>query len=224
LPSGSLFSVSNLPTSSYQGKSDTAFTGGSSHLATVVSKDDQIRLLATASAELESQALDSLKAKLGPGETLLDKAITSKVDKKKFSRDVDTESESVTLDLTMVFTGLVFDEAESKKVFLDSVVSEIPSGYVLPLDGVSQSLIKTTSTKTGDYVLNLSFSGVAVPSIEITTLSQKFNGKTVSDTEKDLKKLSGVDRVDIKVSPGFISIFKRIPLKKDSVKIEVVSI
>jgi len=224
ITTGSLFTISNLPSTSYQGKNTAAFSGGSSHQATVVSKDDQTRLMASASAELESRAKEELKGKLATGETLLDKAITSKQDKKKFSREIDTEADSLTLDLSMIFTGLVFDENDAKSAFKNSVMGNIPSGYDLPLDKVASNLAKVNVRKDGAYVLTMDFHGNAQPLIDTFDLVKRISGKNLKQVEQIVKNINGVNKFDVVLMPKFLEKFQMLPMRTDKIIIEVVTL
>lgn len=223
LTAGSLFSIAGLPTSSYQGKNDSAFSGGSSHQATVVSKDDQLRLLATASAELESQAKGQLQAKLGVGETLLDKAITSKIDKKKFSKDVDSEADSLTLDLSVIYTGLVFDQKDAKVAFQDAVLDQIPQNYLMSLDNIDVTLSKVTQLKNGTYVLNFDFSGRALPVVDNQNVIKSAVGKGVTEFINSVKS-NGIDHIEVLIKPSVFEKLGRMPFQQSKISLEVVSL
>ncbi len=126
LAAGTRFTVGSFSASDYLAKNESALTGGESHMATVVTKADQDRLSATLAGELTKKAKEDLAAQIKEDQTLLPNAITSTVAKKKFSKDIDSEADTVSLDLTMDFKGVVFSKDEAIKLFSEKFKTEIP--------------------------------------------------------------------------------------------------
>lgn len=199
LPAGSLFAIS-----SYQeAKNDSAFSGGNSHQATVVAKEDQTRLMATLSAELTAKAQNDLRAKLSSGQSLLPNAITFQVAKKKFSKDVDQEADMVSLDLTLDFKGVVISKDEAVAKFKEKFSGEIPTGYELLSDQANLEIKTTKQDKTGNLILTSRLTAKLLPQMNKEQIIKNIAGKSAKEATKIIMAVTGVNAVDFEVSPKF---------------------
>ncbi len=214
---GTKFTFSN--TSSYLAKNDTAFTGGSSHQATVVTKSDQDRLFATLSAELTSKAQDDLNAKLESSQTLLPNAVTMVVSAKKFSNDIDTEANTISLDLTLDFKGITVSKDDLISRFLDKFSSDIADGYKLDLASAQPQIKSAKLDKSGSAVLDVTLDAKSLPAINSVDLVKNLAGKSYADAQKLILSQTGTNSVI------FDSKFKFLPLpwKPGNITLEIVS-
>lgn len=222
LSAGTLFSIANF---SGQAKNDSAFSGGNSHQATVVTKQDQDRLVATLSAELAAKAKDSLLSKLTSGQKLLLNAITSSVAKKKFSKDIDAEADTLSLDLTTDFKGVVASQSDIVNSFLNKFPSEVPSGYKI-VDSQTNLEIKSTKVdKSGNVVMTASLKAKFLPEIDTAKVMREISGKSQSDTADYISKLTGVTGVQFEVKPTFFQPLMKLalPWRNNGVLLEIVS-
>ena len=225
LPAGTKFTIGNLSSSDYLAKNDASFSGGNSHQATVVTKLDQDRLMSTLSAQLTEQAKSNLQSKLGSFQTLLPNAITSTVSRKKFSKEIDDESDSISLDLTIDFRAVVFSKEDVIKLFADEFAYDIPQGYSLNSQNTSVKLTDAKTDKNGNATLALSVNGNLAPEINSADIVNQVSGKSYKSASDYISKLPGVSNVSLSASPGLfepiLNIF--LPWKKDNLKIEVVT-
>ncbi|MBI3559272.1 baseplate J/gp47 family protein [Candidatus Gottesmanbacteria bacterium] len=199
LPAGTLFSIS-----SYQeAKNENAFSGGNSHQATVVAKEDQTRLMATLSAELTAKAQNDLQTKLSSGQSLLPNAITFQVAKKKFSKEVDQEADTVSLDLTLDFKGVVISRDEAVTKFKEKFSGEIPAGYDLLPDQANLEIKTTKQDKTGSLILTSRLTAKLLPQMDKEQITKSISGKSVKEATKIIMSVTGVNAVDFEVAPKF---------------------
>lgn len=203
LPSGTLFSVGNFPVSSYQAKNDSAFAGGNAHEATVITKEDQNRLMATLSAELTSKAQNDLQAKLSSGQSLLPNAVTSQTTKKKFSKDVDQEGDTVSLDLTLDFKGVVVSKEEVIAKFKEKFPADVPGGFDFSVDQSNLEIKSTKPDKSGNLVLTSHLTAKLLPQIDEKQMIKNISGKSVKEATKIIMSVTGVNGVDFEVNPKF---------------------
>lgn len=224
LSSGTKFTISGA-TSSYLAKSDTNFTGGNSHEATVVTKNDQDRLMATLSAELTQRAEADLNAKLESGQTLLPNAITSQVSKKRFSKDIDAEADNVSLDLTMDFKGVTASSDDLIARFLERFGNDIPSGYRLAKETARPEIKSTKLDKAGNAVLAVRLNASMVPLLELDELAKQIAGQSAAVASGIFTGHSGVNSIEIEVKPEFFqSLIERfLPWRIGNIQIETVS-
>ncbi len=225
LPSGTKFTIANFSSSQYAAQPDQALSGGNSHEATVVTKEDQSRLLATLSAELTRKAQDDLVAKLSPGQKLLPNAITSTISKKKFSHNVGDEADTVSLDLTMDFSGIIFSQSDLISVFARNFSSDIPSGFQLSPDNSNIEIKDIKSDKSGNTVLNVHLGAKLVPKIVPDEIVSHLAGKSLSFATLYLSQIPGVTSASFETQPKVFAPVMKIflPWKKENIKIEVVT-
>ncbi len=218
------FSIGSFSASDYLAKNGSAFSGGESHMATVVTKADQDRLMASLSAELSEKALVSLQGKIGEDQTLLPNAVTSAVSKKKFSKDVDNEADTVSLDLTMDFKGIVFSTDEAISLFENKFNDTIPDGYTLVKDGANVTVVEAKEDDDGNTELTMRLDSSVIPKTNADQIATKILGKSQSEATRLISKTTGVTNVKYEISPSlFAPIVNLIlPLKKENISVEII--
>lgn len=226
LAGGTKFSVGKLAASEFLAKNESAFSGGSSHQAVVVIKEDQSRLLATLSAELTEKAQTDLQNKIGVGQKLLPNAVTSTVEKKKFSKDIDAEADTVSLDLTMNFKGVVFSEDQVISSFTQNFASDIPQGYTLTRDNAQIEVKNTKTDKSGKMLLTIRLTASLLPTIDQVGIINKISGKSVDFASKYISGIdgvSGVSGITISTNPSvFEPVIKMwLPWRKENISVRV---
>jgi len=225
LPGNTRFSVAGVAATSYLAKNDSAFTGGSSHEATVVTAGDQNRLLATLSAELTERAKTDLDTKLTANQTILPNAITSEVAKKKFSKDVDAEADTISLDLTMDFKGVVVSQEELLQRFMQNFASDVPADYE-PLAASLKVEIKSAKIdKSGNALMTVHLTVKLLPKFDKETVIKDIAGRSVVTAENKLRNLSGVSGVEFSAKPrlfsGLFNYF--LPWRQANIQLDLVS-
>ncbi len=222
LAADTLFSIANF---SGQAKNGSAFSGGNSHEANVVTKTDQDRLFATLSAELTQKAQTDLNAKLVGGQTLLPNAITSEVAKKRFSKDVDNEADNFTLDLTLNFKGVTASQNDLTDKFLERFGSDVPAGFALSRETAKPEIKSTKLDKSGNAVLSVRLNAAMLPQLDLPELTKSVAGKSAASAKEIILKQTGVNSVEIEVAPKFFgSIIDRfLPWRTGNIKLETVS-
>lgn len=224
-PAGTLFTISSFPSSAYQAKSDSALSGGNSHEATVVTKNDQDRLLATLSAELTEKAKIDLNTKIAAGQSLLPNAITSVVSKKRFSKDVDSEADTISLDITMDFKGIVVSQSELVQRFLDKYALDIAPGYELDRQTAKPEISSAKLDKSGNAVLTTKLSAITLPMFNTLDLAKNIKGKVPQTAIDIIKRNMGVASVEIEANPRWSSFVtdRFLPWRVGNISIETVS-
>ncbi len=225
LPSGTKFAIGNLPSSSYLAKNDSAISGGNSHQATVVTKDDQDRLMATLSAQLSDKARGDLQSKVESDQNLLPNAITSTVSKKKFSKDVDSEADTVSLDLTVAFRGVVFSQSDLIALFTQKFAANIPAGFSL-LPGNAKVEVKSAKNdKSGNTILTVRLSAPLLPDVDKVELTKKISGKSQASATTILNMIPNISQVSFETKPRILEGVTKfyLPGRLENIKIEIVS-
>lgn len=225
LPAGTRFTIGSLSASSYLAKNDSAFSGGNSHEATVVTAGDQNRLLATLSAELTQKAQGDLNAKLDSGQTLLPNAMTWVVAKKKFSKDVDAEADTLNLDLMIDYKGVVVSKDELVERFAQEFATDIPSGFYLETATAEVEIKSTKIDKNDKAVLQVRLRGKVLPEVNQQYLMGLISGKSLSAASEALTKLPGIAALEIESRPRLAEKLFQIalPWRQENIRLELVS-
>ncbi len=188
---------------SYLAKNDSAFAGGNAHEAIVITKEDQNRLMATLSAELTAKAQNDLRTKLSSGQSLLPNAVTSQVAKKKFSKGVDQEGDTVNLDLTVDFKGVVVSKEEVIAKFKEKFSADVPTGFDFQTDQSNLEIKSTKQDKTGNLILTSHLTAKLLPQINGAEIIKNISGKSSKEATKIIMSVVGVSGVDFEVNPKF---------------------
>ncbi|MDO8515321.1 MAG: baseplate J/gp47 family protein [bacterium] len=223
LPAGTYFEIKDYPQSSFRGKNDSGFTGGSSRQVLVVTKQDQDRLVATLSAELAEKGQVDLKNKLGFDQNILDGSITSVVSKKKFDRDVDTEADSVGLTLTSTVTGVILDQRQLAIKIGKLVADKIPADFNFNPELAQISISGSKVSKTNNVVLMVKFSAKLTPKIDTAAATKSILGKDFLKAQQILSSINNVAGSDVLLTPSFLGFLKLVSSNPANIKMEVVS-
>ncbi len=210
LAAGSLLSLADYPSSSYQAKNDSAFSGGTSRQAQVVIAKDEDRLVATLSAELLTKAIDNLRGRLQPGQNLLDKAVTSTIIEKKFDRNLDDEADSIGLNLTMRFAGVIFAKEKLTELFGRLISDSIPADFVFDPQQSTIEVKSTTVDKNSRTFLNTSFQAKLLPKIDRDKIIDSARRKSLPDAA-------------ILISPTIFNRWQVIPRNPKNITLDIVA-
>ena len=224
LPAGTKFTLAGFSSSQYLAKNDTAFSGGNSHQATVVTADDQNRLVASLSAELQERARADLQTKIGANQKLLPNAVTATVSKKNFSAAVGAQAETVTLDMVEDFKAVVFSQSDLVSLFVSRFPLSFPAGYKLDDQRAQMQVLSAQEGKFGT-TLSVELSGPLVPEINIAGQIAAISGKNQELARKALLSLPGAEKVTIDPQPAILApvVNAILPLRHSNINFSVVS-
>lgn len=223
LGTNTLFSIGDYPQSSYQGKNDAVFSGGSSRQVLVVTKSDQDRLLATLSAELAEKGQTDLTNKLASGQELLAGSLTTTVSKKKYDRDIDTEADSVGLNLTLVATGVILDQKQLAIKLGNLLADKIPSDFNFNPDLSTVTVTGSKVNKTGNVILSTKFTTKLLPRFDFSAVAKSISGKDFTGAKQTLSALPNVTSSNVLLTPAFLGFIRRVSTNPANIKVEVVS-
>lgn len=223
LGTNTLFSIGDYPQSSYQGKNDNAFSGGSSRQVLVVIKADQDRLLATLSAELVQKGEADLKNKLGADQQLLAGSLTTTVSKKKFDREIDTEADSVGLNLSVIVTGVILDQKQLAVKMGNLLADKIPSDFSFNPDLSTVTVTGSKVNKTGNVVLSTKFTTKLLPRFDLQAVAKSISGKDFAGAKQTLSAMPDVTSSNVLLTPAYLGFIGRVSTNPANIKVEVVS-
>lgn len=221
ITSQSDFIISDFSASSYMARNEQAFSKGTSREINVVSKEDQDNLIITISDELTLQAKTNLNSKVVNGEKLLEESISGEISTKKFNHDAGSESKDLSLEMTMLFKGLVYKDSDFASLLEKQIIDNIPSGYEYRPDQTSLKVIQMdASSADGVYSFKAEFKAKLYPVLNIEEIKKEIAGKKTTELEDYFKQLTNVAGFEIEFKTP-LSLFQS-NLPKNISKIDIV--
>lgn len=197
LPSGTKFSIGS--NSDVAAKNDNAFSGGTKKQVTVVSKEDQAKLLAKLPKNLESKALNNIKGKAPSGETILQNFVDETVTDQNFDKKVDAEASSFTLKGTVSFKAAAYKNSD----ILELANSLFTSGdAVLSKENLEVSAKNIEVSKNNDVNADLDIKAKTLPKIDNVSLSKEIQGQNLQKAKNLILNISQVKNVTIAIHPN----------------------
>ena len=220
LPSGSELAVGNIPTSQVSAKAEGNFSGGTSKDVTVISSDDQQKLLASLASDLRRQAQQKLQEKLS-GKKVLEEALLEDNVKKNYSKNINDQASEFSLNLTIHYKGVAFEDKDLKQIVSKLVTTQVPDGFELNLEGTETQADISKLEKDGKLIFLAKFRAKLMPKIQKEDVVNKIKGKSIEEAEQAIKGMENVLGSEIKISPALPKILQRLPVFGKNIKVEV---
>lgn len=220
LPSGSELTISNISTSQISAKAEGNFSGGTSKKVTIVSSDDQNKLLAFLSSDLRKKAQQALQEKQ-PDKKILEEALSEQITKKSFNKNVGDQATEVSLNLTAKYKGTTFDDKDLRLFVSKLVTTDVPEGFELKLEDTETQADVSKLEKDGKLIFLALFKAKLFPKIDTQNLKNQIKGKSVGETEKIIKEMDNILGSEVKISPSLPSFLQKLPILTRNINIEV---
>ncbi len=217
LPSGTQFSSGN---SSVAIVAEGNFSGGNSKTVTVVSSDDQQKLLASLASDLRKQAQQKLQDKL-PTKKVLAEALAESNVKKTYSKNISDQASDFSLNLTIHYKGTAFEDKDLKQIVGKLVTTQVPDGFELNLNGTQTQADVSKLGADGKLIFAARFQAQLLPKLDAQVIKNKIKGKTPKDADATLKTISNVLGSEITFSPNVPAFLQRLPLMSKNITVEV---
>ncbi len=218
LASGTQFTVSS--SSQVAIISEGNFSGGTSKEVTVVSSDDQNKLLASLSSDLRRSAQQKLQEKL-PDKKVLEEALNETNVKKSFSKNVNDQASEFSLNLTVKYKGTAFEDKDLKQIVSKLIDTQVPEGFKLKLEDTETQADVSKLEKDGKLLFLARFKAKLMPEIEPDKVKDQIKGKSAIEAINIIKGMENVLGAEIKVSPSLPPILQRLPFLSQNIDIEV---
>ncbi len=203
---------------------DDDFAGGSSREVRVVSAEDKAELLSDLRTELVEEINEEFASESGHGTYILpSKAVVSET--AKYSAEVESEAEKLTLDLEVTVEAVTYSGGDLKPVAEEILSKEVPEGYQL-VDRDPQILSSPSETdldklESGAVVsIEANISSYALPQISEDSIKEAIKGKSYTDAHNTLTQKDEISSVEFVVSPSLLTSF----VKKVSDSIEKITV
>lgn len=222
LPSGTQFTV---PSSAQVAVlSEGNFSGGTSKDVTVVSSDDQKRLLASLTADLRKKATEQLQAKLdqeGKGKKVLQETLTEEITKKTYSKNVNDQASSFSLDVNVKYKGTTFNDADLRTIVAKLVETNVPDDFTLSIaDSTTESNVSKID-KDGKVTFTAKFKAKLMPKIDTDKIRDQIIGRTPQSASDVIRAYQNVLGADITLTPPLPSFLQRLPILSRNIVVTV---
>ena len=220
LPSGRELSVGNFGSNQVSAKAEGNFSGGTSKEVTVVSSEDQQRLLAKLSSNLRQQAQQKLQEQYKT-KKVLEEALSETIIKKSYSKNINDQALEFSLNLTSRFRGTAFDDQDLRLIVSKLVTTDVPAGFQLNLEDTETQADVSKLEKDGKLIFLARFKAKLLPKINTEEVKNKIKGKSANEAIEIIKRMESVLGAEVTTIPSLPSILQRIPLLGRNIKVEV---
>lgn len=221
LPAGKELSVQGAGNDSYTAKVDQAFSGGVSKDVTVVTSDDQKKLLASLASDLRKKARDELQAKLTGDMKVLEESLVESIGKQSFSKNVNDQASEFTLTMTISYKGTAYNDNDLKLIVSKLVETNVPDGYELDLSKTETQATVSKVEKDGKLIFQAKFRAKLMAKIDLDKVKKDVAGKSPDQAAEQLRTLENVIGSNIDIKPSLPGPLRRLPFLSQNIEIEV---
>lgn len=224
VPSGVNLAISKYSSSQAIAKTEGNLSGGTSKDVTVVTTDDQQKLLASVTADLKSKAKEQLQSKLNltsADKKVLEETIAENILKKTFNKNVGEPASNFTLNLTVNYKGTAFSDVDLKTMVAKLVETTVPDGFILNLGEAETQADVSKIEKDGKVTFVARFKARLMPRIDTNQMKGKLIGKTPMQAAEFLKTYENVLGSEIKITPSLPSFLQRLPVLSKNITVNV---
>jgi hypothetical protein len=212
-PSGTTFSVSGHSSGSstvyFNADASTDVTGGSKKTVKVVSDSDAQAAMDKAGQDTADSMKSDLKSKFNSTYIVLDQTFKTDKGNPQVTPAVGQEVTSGTATLTTTVTyGLAAAEKADVSKFLDDYFKDQIKGLSdrrIYDNGVDKVSLSDLTATTKGFTANLVATAKIGPKIEDQAVKDQAKGKRYGEIQSSIESIQGVDNVDIKFWPFWVS-------------------
>lgn len=221
LAAGKELTIKGYSINDYSSKVDTAFSGGLSKDVTVVTSDDQKKLLASLTSDLKKKAQGEIQGKLTGDMKILEETFAEKVLKQSFSKNAGDQASEFSLTLNLSLKGTAYSDTDLKSIVGKLVETTVPEGFSLDLSRTETQATVSKVEKDGKIIFTAKFKAKLMPKMDIEKIKSEIKFKTPNEVEAILKSNENVIGVDIKIKPELPGPLQRLPLLPQNINLEI---
>lgn len=196
------------------------FSGGNSKEVTVVSSDDQQKLLASLASDLRKQAQQKLQDQL-PQKKILTEALNEEIIKKSFSKNVNDQASEFSLNLTARYKGTAFDDQDLRLIVSKLVTTQVPEGFQFDLSDTETQADVSKLEKGGKLIFLARFKAKLMPKIDTEKVKGAIKGQSADQALNIIKGMENVLGAEIRITPSLPTVLQRLPLLSKNIQVEV---
>lgn len=221
IPAGTDLKVGNYDKSEVVAKVDSAFSGGVSKDVTVVSSDDQKKLIAQLSSEHRKKAKENIQGQLTDGMKILEEGLAEEIVFQTFSKKVGEQASTFDLNLTARYKGTAYNDNDLKLIVSKLVETNVPEGYSLDLSQTETQADVSKIEKDGRLIFAAKFKAKLKPKINEQELKKQLTGKTPEEVAEIVRKIENVIGSNIEINPSLPGPLQRLPFLPQNITLEV---
>lgn len=199
----------------------TNISGGTSKNVTVVTSDDQKRLLASLASQLRQKAQTQIQGQLSGDEKILPEALDEQIGKTVYSKNVGDQASDFTLNLSIHYKGTAYSDTDLKTMVGKLVETNVPDGYMLNLADTQTQADVSKLNKDGSLVFLAKFKANLIPRIDTDAIKKQIEGKTPSQAASIIQGVTNVIGSDISITPTIPGPLQRLPFIADHISFDV---
>lgn len=220
LPSGTEFTVATFGKDSYIAKNESALTGGSSQVVTVISSDDKKTLIQGLTTDLLSQLKDKLIDSSGDTYYILESDI--KISEEQYSGKVGEVGTNLDGTITLDIPILKYKTSDVEALLGSEVSKSVPSGYLRTTLPSVVNLVESKVDDEGVVHSDAHISIYVVPQIDTNSLIAEMKGVPNSKIVSILRSIPGYVNYDLVISPRYLPPrLQFLPLNPQNISISV---
>lgn len=212
--------IKGFPQDEFSAKTEKGFSGGTSREIRAVSHEDMAELKETLVNELKRKGQEELREKIGSGKDFFEESLEEKVTREQFSHEEDEETDSLALNLTLEVSVLTFAQGDLLLQAKGLLEEQIPEDFMLASEGIESKILEGEyEEEKGKVEVEL---GIKLqPKIEFEEIKKQLRGRKMQEVEQILSKIPGFQKTEVKISPSFPGLVRRIPFRKQNIQIQV---
>jgi hypothetical protein len=203
-------------------KNDSAFSGGSKKTVTVVSKDDLAKLKTELLKNLEDKAGGELVKQAQQGSIALPTVLSTSVEKTNYDKNAGDEAKAVKLTANVSFSGLSYQESETKK-FAKEILQKKYSNDTVDENKIETKIIDTKQKSPKEIAATLIMNASLLPKINGEAIAKELSGKSRKEADAILSRIPQLEGSEIRYSPNISFLSKLFPGLPNHVTINVSS-
>lgn len=213
------FNVKGVSEGVVVGRNDQPLTGGASKEVTVVSRADYDALVKSLTDDLVGKAKAELGTSVTGGEKIIDATIQTTVTEKKFTEELDQQSDILHGKVTVTVTGFTYKDEDIRALVQSALFSSVPQGYAITPEKITADLTNAQVKKDGTILFRASFKAVVLPVINLDEIKKNIIGKTLVKAKEYLEHVNGIGGVEFsfQLSPTR----DRLPLNRNNISLSV---
>jgi hypothetical protein len=222
IAAGSNLKVGDFSKSDVVAKVDTAFAGGVSKNVSVVTADDQKKLLATLTSELRQKAQQEIQGKLSGDMKILPEALTENIISQSFSKKVGDQATDFTLNVTAKYTGTAYSDNDLKQLVSKLVSTNVPDGFELDVSKTETQAEVSKVEKDGKLIFSAKFVAKLNPKLDQNQIKRDIAGKTIEQAAERLKQVNNVIGSQVMFTPPLpAGPWQRLPILPQNITLEI---
>lgn len=187
-------------------QSDAGTSGGTSQIVTVVSQDDVTK----AQQQLASQSADDIKKQLVGQFTgdviIINESFAAKPGDPTPTPAVGAQASGpATLTQETTYTMLAVTRTDVKAYLASQLHSSVKDNQRIYVLGDNSLKFSQFSSNNQAYTVQLTTSGNIGPNIDVAKLKTQIQGKRYGDVQQIVSQYDGIDNVDVKLTPFWVS-------------------